>query len=65
MECGLQGGTVNLHDNTPVPEKVDRFGARFTVDIPVVGPQGSGVVRTGWIFKPGSKVPELTTLFVK
>jgi filamentous hemagglutinin len=43
----------------------DQFGARFTVDIPVVGPRASGVVRTGWIYKAGSSAPELTTLFVK
>jgi hypothetical protein len=49
----------------PVPAKVDEFGSRFTVDIPVVGPGGSGIVRTGWIYKGESEIPELTTLFVK
>ena len=47
------------------PGKFDAFGARFTADIPVIGPKGSGVVRTGWIIKPGSDVPILTTMFVK
>ena len=56
---------TGMMNNTPVAGKVDAFGARFTVDIPVVGPAGSGTVRTGWIFKPGSNVPDLTTLFVK
>jgi RHS repeat-associated protein len=51
--------------NTPVAGKVDKFGSRFTVDIPVVGPNGSGVVRSGWIYKQGSDTPELTTLLVK
>lgn len=51
--------------NTPIPGKVDQYGARFTVDIPIVGPKGSGVVRSGWIYKPGSSTPELTTIFVK
>lgn len=50
---------------TPIAGKVDQFGARFTLDIPVVSAAGGGVVRTGWIFKPGSMTPELTTLFVK
>jgi hypothetical protein len=46
--------------------KVDAHGARFTVDIPVTGPNGATVtVRTGWIFRAGSDVPDLTTLFVK
>ena len=49
----------------PLPAKVDEFGSRFTVDIPIVGPGGSGVVRTGWIYKGESEIPELTTLFVK
>lgn len=51
--------------NTPVPGKFDQFGSRFTVDIPVAGPSGNGVVRSGWIYRPGSDTPELTTLFVK
>ncbi|MBI3898836.1 MAG: LysM peptidoglycan-binding domain-containing protein [Gammaproteobacteria bacterium] len=58
----LRQGVVN---NTPIPGKVDRFGSRFTVDIPVVGPAGNGTVRSGWIYKPGSNVPELTTIYVK
>ena len=45
--------------------KIDQYGTRFTVDIPVTGPTGSGVVRTGWIYRPGSNTPELTTLFPK
>ncbi|WP_327204922.1 hemagglutinin repeat-containing protein [Pseudomonas aeruginosa] len=51
--------------NTPIPGKVDQYGARFTVDIPVIGPNGNGVVRSGWIYKPGSNTPEMTTIFVK
>ncbi|QDD91997.1 hypothetical protein CCZ28_03985 [Pseudomonas oryzihabitans] len=58
----LKEGVMN---NTPIPGKVDQYGARFTVDIPVMGPDGSGVVRSGWIYKPGSSTPELTTIFVK
>jgi hypothetical protein len=52
-------------DHSPVAGTVDKFGSRFTVDIPVTGPKGKGVVRTGWIFKGDSEIPELTTLFVK
>ncbi|HGN0268814.1 TPA: DUF637 domain-containing protein, partial [Pseudomonas aeruginosa] len=58
----LQEGVMK---NTPIPGKVDQYGARFTVDIPVAGPNGSAVVRSGWIYKPGSNTPELTTIFVK
>lgn len=52
-------------ENEPVPGVVNEYGERFTVDIPVTGPKGSGVVRTGWIYDPGSTTPRMTTLFVK
>lgn len=58
----IRAGVMN---NTPIAGKVDKFGSRFTVDIPVTGPAGSATVRTGWIYKTGSDVPEMTTLFVK
>jgi RHS repeat-associated protein len=58
----LRQGVIN---SPAIPGKVDEFGARFTVDIPVKGPSGAGVVRSGWIYKPGSNTPELTTIFVK
>jgi hypothetical protein len=58
----LKSGVKN---NPAIEGKLDQFGQRYTVDIPVTGPTGSGVVRTGWIYKAGSDVPELTTLFVK
>ena len=58
----LQDGVTKI---AAQPGKVDQFGARYTVDISVVGPKGSGIVRTGWIIKAGSGVPILTTMFVK
>ena len=46
--------------------KADQFGQRFTVDMSITGPNGnSAVVRTGWIFDPGSTVPRLATAYVK
>ncbi|WP_229590775.1 DUF637 domain-containing protein [Pseudodesulfovibrio sediminis] len=54
-----------IKDNIAISGKIDNFGTRFTVDIPVTGPKGSAVVRTGWIYKPGENIPSLTTLFVK
>nr|WP_163504084.1 DUF637 domain-containing protein [Halomonas socia] len=61
----MQQVRQGVMENTPIPGKVDQFGERFTVDIPVTGPAGSGVVRTGWIYKSGSAAPEMTTIFVK
>ncbi len=50
-------------EHQPIPGKVDKYGSRFTVDIPVTGPKGSGTVRTGWIFDSGSVTPRLTTVY--
>jgi filamentous hemagglutinin len=53
-------------ENVAVPGVVDQHGTRFTVDIPVTGPNGNtAMVRTGFIYVPGSNVPHLTTLYVK
>jgi hypothetical protein len=52
--------------NPAVLGKADQFGQRFTVDMSITGPNGnSAVVRTGWIFDPGSTVPRLATAYVK
>jgi hypothetical protein len=49
----------------PQPGREDPYGARFTVDIPMSGPAGTAVVRTGWIYDPEATVPRLVTLFVR
>jgi hypothetical protein len=49
----------------PVRGRADAYGERFTVDIPVTGPGGTAVVRTGWIYDPGATVPRLVTVFVR
>lgn len=54
-----------IMDQTPVPGKIDRYGYRFVVEIPVMGPGGSGTICTGWIYRPGSLIPDLVTLFVR
>ena len=46
------------------PGMVDSYGARYRVDLPLTGPRGSAVVRTAWIYRTGSDVPELVTLHV-
>ena len=40
-------------------------GPRFQVDVPVTGPRGAAIVRTGWIVLHGTQVPRLTTAYVK
>jgi hypothetical protein len=46
------------------PGVVDAYGARYRVDMSIVGPRGSAMVRTAWIYRTGSDVPELLTLHV-
>lgn len=62
LTCQIKDGIARYPAQ---PGRADQFGRRYTVDIPVTGPAGSGTVRTGWIIKPGSDAPSLTTLFVK
>jgi filamentous hemagglutinin len=58
----LRRGLMNY---PPTSRAVDRYGERYTVDIPIHGPRGRAVVRTVWIYDPGSRVPRLVTLFVR
>lgn len=58
----IRAGVQNI---PAVPGRFDEYGRRYTVDIPVVGPLGSGVVRTGWIIDAGSTTPRLTTALVQ
>ena len=45
---------------------LDQYGQRYTVNLMITGPNGNTVnVRTGWIIKTGSDIPELTTIYVK
>ena len=45
--------------------RIDQFGTRYTVDIPVTGPSGSATVRTGWIVDSPGALPRLTTAYVE
>ncbi len=37
----------------------DAYGQRWTVDIPVTGPKGAAIVKTGWIVQDGNDAPRL------
>jgi len=47
------------------PGSVDEYGARYRVDVPVTGPNGRATLRTVWIYRTGSDVPELITLHIR
>jgi hypothetical protein len=42
-----------------------KHGELWQVDMPVAGPTGTAIVRTGWIYEAGSDVPRLTTAYVR
>ena len=42
----------------------DGFGQRFTLDLGVAGPKGSGVVRSGWIVRTGEDFPRFTSCYL-
>ena len=55
-----------LPSSNSVLGKSDQFGQRYTVDMQITGPNGNtATVRTGWIIKPDSTTPEMTTIYVK
>jgi hypothetical protein len=39
-------------------------GELWRVDLPITGPSGTALVRTGWFYQRGSDVPKLTTAYV-
>ncbi len=55
-----------LPESEAVLGKADQYGQRYTVDIPMTGPNGkTATVRTGWILESGSTTPRMTTVYVK
>ena len=56
---------AELRKHPAVRQGEDKFGLHFRVDVPLRGPKGEGVVRTVWVYPPGSEQPRLTTLYVK
>jgi hypothetical protein len=55
IRTGIRGGTPRIG-------KADRFGQRWSVDVPLTGPRGTILVRTGWILDVGSSTPRMTTI---
>ncbi|MET7747865.1 DUF6883 domain-containing protein [Micromonospora sp. NPDC005367] len=47
---------------TPMPGRVDEFGQRWSVDLPLTGPAGTITVRTAWILESGASDPRMVTI---
>ncbi|MFY1615877.1 DUF6883 domain-containing protein [Micromonospora sp. WMMD736] len=46
----------------PLPGKADDFGQRWSVDLPLTGPDGTITVRTAWILENGASAPRMVTI---
>jgi hypothetical protein len=56
---------IGVTQNVAVPKQLDKFGQRYTVDIPITGPNGKTVpVRTGFIVDTGATTPRLVSAFI-
>jgi hypothetical protein len=42
----------------------DGFGVRFNLDLPVTGPRGTALVRSGWIVRAAEDFPRFTSCYV-
>ncbi|MFF5176203.1 WXG100 family type VII secretion target [Micromonospora sp. NPDC000089] len=51
-----------VRHGTPILGKADQYGQRWSVDLPLTGPSGSILVRTGWIIDEGATTPRLATI---
>jgi transcription antitermination factor NusA-like protein len=54
-----------IHHQPAIKKHADKHGQRYEVDVPVTGPMGSAIVRTGWIVQEEGGVPQLTSAYVK
>ncbi|WP_369819574.1 DUF6883 domain-containing protein [Actinoplanes sp. TFC3] len=51
-----------VRSGSPIPGKVDQYGQRWAVDVPLTGPNGTIIVRTAWIVETGATTPRIVTI---
>jgi hypothetical protein len=51
-----------VREGTPILGKADQYGQRWSVDVPLTGPNGTIIVRTAWILDAGSTTPRMVTI---
>ena len=62
FEAAIRAGLATHLARTPTASP---YGVRYTVDMVLTGPKGSGTLRTGWIVDTGSDVPRLVSAYIK
>ena len=55
---------VAAGSDSAVAGVVDGFGARFVLDFPMSGPNGTALVRSAWIIRAGEDFPRFTSCYV-
>ena len=58
----LLPAAVLIHE--AIVTRLDEFGQRYTVDVPVLKKAGIAIVRSAWFIRPNKNFPRLTTCFV-
>ncbi|WP_406044927.1 WXG100 family type VII secretion target [Micromonospora sp. NBC_00898] len=51
-----------VREGAPMLGKADQYGQRWSVDVPLTGPNGTIMVRTAWMLEAGSATPRLITI---
>ena len=47
------------------PGGFDQFGTRYMLEFEIIGPRGSGIVKSLWIVRRNESTPRLTSCYVK
>lgn len=61
LEAAIRGA-LPMHAAERRPDS--RYGSVYSVDLPITGPLGSAIVRTGWLVEFGDQIPRLTSAYV-
>ncbi|WP_431729610.1 WXG100 family type VII secretion target [Verrucosispora sp. TAA-831] len=61
-ESILQQVRDGVRASSPLRGKSDQFGERWSVDLPLSGPEGTIIVRTAWILESGTSTPRMVTI---
>ncbi|WP_233558712.1 WXG100 family type VII secretion target [Micromonospora radicis] len=66
---GLEDADAVLHQiregvrsGSPMLGRVDEYGQRWFIDLPLSGPTGDIIVRTAWILETGATTPRMVTI---
>ena len=62
LEAKIRAG---LRTNPALAKGPTRFGVAYELDMELTDPDGTAIVRTGWLVPPGSDAPRMTSAYIK